>query len=146
MTSDVWQNLLNYYTFHEFPDNKKVVKAYESFYNYVAIGNAMLSKQSERDMAITKMIKQGLYGTYYLLNKKKRIDQLELINANPDLNLARELWNMLENKWIRQGMEVIMPSIKVNKKIYIPMCDLVMTRDNINKLPTFKPSKELHEP
>jgi hypothetical protein len=36
-------------------------------------------------------------------------------------------------------MEVIMPSIKVNKKIFIPMCDLIMTRDNINCLPTFKP-------
>jgi|LauGreDrversion4_2_1035121.scaffolds.fasta_scaffold94654_2 hypothetical protein len=89
-------------------------------------------------MIITKMLKQGLYGTYYFLNKKKRIDQMELINANPDMNLARELWNMLENKWIRQGMEAIMPSIKVNKKIYIPMTDTVMTRENIDKLPDFK--------
>jgi hypothetical protein len=89
-------------------------------------------------MIITKMFKQGLYGTYYFLNKKKRIDQMELINANPDMNLARELWNMLENKWIRQGMEAIMPSIKVNKKIYIPMTDTIMTRENIDKLPDFK--------
>jgi Hormone-sensitive lipase (HSL) N-terminus len=92
------------------------------------------------------MFKQGLYGTYYLINKKKRLDQLELINANPDLNLARELWNMLENKWIRQGMEVIMPSIKVNKKIYIPMCDTVMTRENINCLPCFKPLRMAEYP
>ena len=89
-------------------------------------------------MAITKMFKQGIYGTYYFLNKKKRIDQMELINANPDMNLARELWNMLESKWIRQGMEIIIPSIKVNKKIYIPMTDTVMTRDNIDLLADFK--------
>jgi hypothetical protein len=63
---------------------------------------------------------------------------MELINANPDINLARELWNMLENKWIRQGMEIIMPSIKVNKKIYIPMTDTVITRENIDKLTDFK--------
>lgn len=63
---------------------------------------------------------------------------MELINANPDMNLARELWNMLENKWIRQGMEIIMPSIKVNKKIYIPMTDIVITRENIDKLTDFK--------
>ena len=30
-----------------------------------------------------------------------------------------------------------MPSIKVNKKIYIPMTDMVMTRDNLDKLPVF---------
>jgi hypothetical protein len=53
---------------------------------------------------------------------------MELINTNPDMNLAIELWNILENKWIRQGMEIIMPSIKVNKKIYIPMTDVVMDR------------------
>ena len=63
---------------------------------------------------------------------------MELINANPDMNLARELWNMLENKWIRQGMEIIMPSIKVNKKIYIPMTDTIITRENIDKLTDFK--------
>ena len=63
---------------------------------------------------------------------------MELINANPDMNLARELWNMLENKWIRQGMEIIMPSIKVNKKIYIPMTDTILTRENIDKLTDFK--------
>ena len=63
---------------------------------------------------------------------------MELINANPDMTLARELWNMLENKWIRQGMEIIMPSIKVNKKIYIPMTDTILTRENIDKLTDFK--------
>jgi hypothetical protein len=69
-----WGTLLNCYTYHEFEDNKKVVKAYKNFYNYVAIGNAMKSKLREDDMAITKMIKHGLYGTYYFLNKKERID------------------------------------------------------------------------
>jgi hypothetical protein len=35
-------------------------------------------------------------------------------------------------------MEIIMPSIKVNKKIYIPMTDTVITRENIDKLTDFK--------
>lgn len=48
-----------------------------------------------------------------------------MINANPDLNFALELWNMLEGKWIKNGMEIIMPSIKINKKIYIPMIDVI---------------------
>jgi hypothetical protein len=30
-----------------------------------------------------------------------------------------------------------MPSIKVNKKIYIPMTDTVITRENIDKLTDF---------
>ena len=54
------------------------------------------------------------------------------------MNMARELWNMLENKWLQQGMEIMMPSIKVNKKIWIPMCDTVLTRENICSLPNYK--------
>ena len=59
------------------------------------------------------------------------------MNANPDLALAIELWNMMENKYLLNAMEISMPSIKVNKKIYIPMTDMVMTRDNLDKLPVF---------
>lgn len=110
----------------------KVVKAYKNFYNYVAIGNAMMSRQGANDSQFTKLIKQGAYGAYYLVNKKRRIDQQELMNANPDLNLARELWNMLENKLIMKSMEmVVMPSVKVNKKIIVPMMDIIFTRENI---------------
>jgi hypothetical protein len=32
---------------------------------------------------------------------------------------------MLEGKFIRNGMEIIMPSVKVNKKIFIPMLDVI---------------------
>lgn len=43
-------------------------------------------------------MKSGLYGAYYFLSKEKRIDQNDLVKANPDLNLTLELWNMMENK------------------------------------------------
>jgi hypothetical protein len=66
------------------------------------------------------------------------LNQHEITNANPDMNLARELWNMLENKWLQRSMEIIMPSVKVNKKIWVPMVDVVMTRDNIDALPRFE--------
>lgn len=65
LSSTDWSILLDCYSFHEFPDNKKVVKAYKNFYKYVAIGNAMLSKQSDSDGTIMKTIKSGYYGTMY---------------------------------------------------------------------------------
>lgn len=45
---------------------------------------------------------------------------------------------MLENKYIAQAFEVILPSIRVNKKLYIPMLDELITRDNIDKLRVFE--------
>jgi hypothetical protein len=63
---------------------------------------------------IKKFLKTGIYGTYYLLNKKSRLDQNEMANSNPDLNVTIELWNMLENKILIHAMQMITPSIKVH--------------------------------
>ena len=127
-----WSKLLGIYTAHEFADNRKVVKAYRNFYSNLAIGNAVLSKQQQDDHPITKMIMSGLYSTYYLLNKQKRFDQFNLANTNPELEVARDLWNLMDSEWMQHAIKIIMPSIKVNKKIYVPMVDTVLTRDNIN--------------
>jgi hypothetical protein len=78
----------------------KVVNAYRNFYSYVAIGNAMISQQKMEDHLITRYLKTGIYGTYYFFLKSKRLARHDLINANPDLNLAIELWNTLENKLV----------------------------------------------
>ena len=97
----------------------------------------MVSKQQVDDSSLTKFIKQGIYGTYYLLNKKSRINQNELVNANPDLNLTLELWNMLENKFLIKAMLLTTPIMKVHERICIPMVDTIMTRENIGSLPVF---------
>lgn len=39
-------------------------------------------------------------------------------------------------------MEIIIPSVKINKKIYIPMIDTIMTRENIDSLPIFEEEKK----
>ena len=88
-----------------------------------------------------KYIKQGYYGAYFFFRKKKCLDQNDLVNANPDMNLARDLWNILENKLVLQAMEIILPSVKINKKICLPMCDTLITRENIQHLPSFEASQ-----
>ena len=89
------------------------------------------------DSSLTKFLKQGIYGTYYLLNKKSRINQNELVNANPDLNLTLELWNMLENKFLIKAMVLTAPMLKVHERMCIPMVDTILTRENIGDLPVF---------
>ena len=73
---------------------------------------------------MTKLFKSSIYGTFYFFNKSKREEQNDLVRANPDLNLTLELWNLMENKYIAQAMEIILPPILVNQLIFIPMIDL----------------------
>lgn len=102
----------------------------------------MLSKTDEKDHTIKKYIKSGFFGAVYFLSKRRRMERNDLVNANPDLNLAIELWNLLDNKFVSHALEVMMPSIKNNKKIYIPMVDTIITRENIDKLPKFESERK----
>lgn len=81
------------------------------------------------------LLKQGVYGTYLFFNKEKRQEKSDLASSNPDLPRIISLWNILENKYVQKTFEnvpLIMPNIRVNKKIGIPMLDRpVMGRANI---------------
>jgi acetyl esterase/lipase len=44
---------------------------------------------------------------------------------------------MMESKLIMKSMETLMPKIKINKSLYIPMLDTVLTRENVGSLPAF---------
>ena len=84
---------------------------------------------------IFSYVKKGFYATYFLLSKKERQKNNELYLANPDLELAREVWNLMENQTIMTIMEVGLPSIQINHKIYVPMIDTLITKENIMDLP-----------
>lgn len=116
-------------------NSQKILKAYKNFYQYIAIGNAMLSKSAAQDNALGKAVATSFYATYYFFFKKQRLAVNDMMIANPDLKLALELWNMLENKFIMQAFELGLPSIKINRKIFIPMVDTIITRENIKELP-----------
>lgn len=66
------------------------------------------------------------------------MEQNDFFCANPDLDLAREIWNMLESKIFKNVLNKFLPNIRVNKKIHIPMTDTILTLDNIDSLPRFE--------
>eukprot|EP00347_Sterkiella_histriomuscorum_P000824 403374374 len=136
-SSEAWQLVMKCYEQHEFKHSKRLIRAYNSFHDYLAIGNCVLNKQSKDDNFVTKMLKHSLYSTYFFFNKEKRSEQCEMIKANPDLSMTLELWNMMENKHIAQALEIVLPTVRHNKILYIPMTDIILTKDNIDKLPLY---------
>ena len=81
------------------------------------------------------MLAASVYATYYWFFKSKRMEQNEFFSANPDLDLAREIWNMLESTYVKKLLAKTLPNIAINKKVYIPMTDTILTLDNIDHLP-----------
>ena len=70
-----------------------------------------------------------------------------MVSSNPDLPRILSLWNILENKYVQKTIEnvpLIMPNIRVNKKIGIPMLDRpIIDLKNINA--AWKPKEEAKE-
>lgn len=124
--------------FQDFGDDDKVIGSYKNFYQNIALGNAFVSKAYVHESTMKKYLYTSLYASYYFFFKQKRLEQNDFFCANPDLDLAREIWNLLESKYIKKLFSSFLPNIKVNKKIYIPMTDVVFTTENIDTLPKFE--------
>lgn len=108
----------------------------------MALGNAFVSKSYIHASKYKKYFYTSLYATYYFFFKQKRLEQNDFFCANPDIDLAREIWNMLESKYIKKLFANFLPNIHTNKKIYIPMTDIILSHDNIWNLPKFDEGKK----
>jgi hypothetical protein len=53
------------------------------------------------------------------------MEQNEYFCANPDLDMTRAIWNLLENKVVKGMVGKTLPKININQKIWIPMIDNV---------------------
>jgi len=131
VSSEDWQALLGIFEYHDFGNTRKLVKAYDSFQDFIAVGHAMMSRQDVTENAFLRTLKKGFYGLHYLVQKEKRRSQKDMVAMNPDISQTQELWNMMERPFILKSMETLMPKIKINKSLYIPMLDTVLTRENV---------------
>lgn len=60
----------------------------------------MMNKGAMHKDKLKKYLTSGVYATYYFVFRRETVEENEFIVSNPDLNLAIELWNMLENNYI----------------------------------------------
>ena len=69
-----WQMIKSRFSFIEFADDHRVVQSYKKFYEYVATGNAFMSKSMVHDSKLKQYIYGSLYASYYFFFKSKRLE------------------------------------------------------------------------
>jgi hypothetical protein len=67
-----WKLVFERFSAHEFPNCRKVVKAYGNFNDFISVGKAMTSRLDLTDNSFLKLMKTGFYGAMYLAFKDKR--------------------------------------------------------------------------
>ncbi|OMJ78935.1 hypothetical protein SteCoe_21156 [Stentor coeruleus] len=106
-------------TFHS-DKAKRVNEKYKKFMGQIATGQAFVSKGYEEVPGIKRYLMIGLGSIYYLLKKKKALRKTNLLYAEPRIEVAIHVCNLLETKMIRKLMKVVIKSSRYDKIVYIP--------------------------
>ena len=96
--------------------NKKINNLLE----FVTIGNASVSKGFKGFTGIPmRVVSIGWYMIYYYFNKKGANLQSMKFSINPDLDIMKTIWNLMDKKGINSLLKVALPSIKYRKNLYL---------------------------
>jgi hypothetical protein len=64
-----WQLIKSRFSYIEFKDDNRVINSYKRFYEYVATGNAFMSKMMIHSSKTKKYIYGSMYAAYYYFFK-----------------------------------------------------------------------------
>ena len=79
----------------------------------MAFGSALFSR-SESSSNFKKVFKSLNWAVFYLLFKKKRMEQSELFMSNPDIDIALKFYNFADTDFAKKMVGITLPGIKIN--------------------------------
>lgn len=142
-----WQRFFKVFDFYEANDVKKFNKQYTNLCEFLALGNAFISKSGASTNPVQQFFGQARYAAYYLLFKKKRMEQFNMFMSNPDIDLCLKVYSIPETEFIQTITEVTLPYIKVHQVVYLPMLDDILTVENLAETAeNFKNKKNGYSP
>ncbi len=84
------------------------------------LGNASVST-AFRGFSFTamKILGTGWYMAYYFFNKKRAKIQSLKFNINPDLEITKVIWNLMDTKGIKTLLKLTLPGIRYRKNLFL---------------------------
>ena len=70
------------------------------------------SETAEIENKVQKFFTNMALVSYYFFAKSPREDQFALFQANPDINTAAYVWNLMDGKVGRTMLKVALPSVR----------------------------------
>ena len=110
-------------TIYRFGDPVKLSKHVKKMVEAVTAGNAFVTKSYEKT-GPTRPLTLGFGALYYNLFKKKALFKARVGFANPNVEVAKSIWNLMDSKLLAPVMETMVTGIQTNKRIYVPRVSL----------------------
>lgn len=132
ITHSDWQLILQNYSFYEPQNPKKFMDEYTNVIDFMMFAGAYMSWGFD-DNKWKQFFKKLSWGVFYSLFKEKRWEQFNMFMSNLDFKLALDIYNLPDTQFMSSISKIMLPKIKVNQLVYIPMTDAVLTIDKMNK-------------
>ena len=134
VTSDEWLKLIKErYISIKHMSNKSFNKKYKELEDQALTLAAAASRGlTARKISFTGIINIGFNALYYVISPDKKKQQAELFLSNPDPLSTTNLLNLLDSKYTKPILNILMPNIVVNMKIYVPKLLPILTIKNIH--------------
>ena len=112
--------------------SKSFEKKYAELEQDMLTLTAAVSKGIDSDgLSLGNVVKTGFNAVFYKIFSSKRKKQAELFLSDPNPQKAAEMLNLLDSKYTKTLLKLIMPSINVNKRIYVPKALPRLTLENL---------------
>jgi len=128
-TAEVWKKLYQNTEYKEFKDKNAVLTSIKKFSFKMTLGNTILYKSYK-----TKSEFWGtVLGLSYAVNHSKVQMMSSLYLSNPSMDTAFKLWNIYDQKLVKELYKLKLPKLPYDKKIYVPRLFSEITRECVLK-------------
>lgn len=112
--------------------SKSFEKKYEELAeDMLALSAAASTGLDDTGLSLGGAIKTGFNALFYKVFSSQRKKQTELFFSNPNPQKAANILNLLDSKYTKGILKLMMPSIEVNKRIYVPKLLPALTVENV---------------
>jgi hormone-sensitive lipase len=115
-----WEKLKKVTEYFHRDKTEKVKKKYKNFMTQIASGQAFVSKGYEEAPGVKRLLMIGLGSMYYTFFKKKALRKTHLLYAQPRLEIAMHVWNLLETVMVKKLIKLVIKGIRFNQVFYLP--------------------------
>lgn len=77
-------------------EENRIVRSYHHICSYVACGNTFMFKTLSQDSVLKSALAAAFYGALYFFSGKHRTEENDFFLANPKINIACAIWNLLD--------------------------------------------------
>ncbi|KAL4469424.1 hypothetical protein ABPG74_004677 [Tetrahymena malaccensis] len=131
--SPIWIRLKNKAIFKQLAPQEQLKKSFKKIVKGILLANAMVAKGAEQNTQFEKNLYQNFGAIYYFFQSQKAQKKAHVFFSEPRTSAAIQVWNLMDQGFVKLAMSIMFPSIKYNKKIYLNPVAQRITLESIQK-------------